>query len=719
MTFSLAVAAWAIAAPYPPWKLPDCETRAVFEFPDRAMRSVLVGLPNEDGLTIASRFVAVDSFGRELPSRVVHVDEDKAYVLVCFESRQGATGFLYYSASGSQSSDSAQPLCMEQLPVFVEVQRGGGKSAPNTWEKMLFLYGSKTQRRHVVARAYFEDIPFIPYEEERRPEERARTIVVHMRTILLCRESGEYSFAIDCCDAGFLLVDGEHAAEWPGEHPPGQWRVGSPLLLKAGPHVLDFYGCMLARMPPRLGWLPPGKDRIQMIPREALITGAIAEPVRIERKDRSLHVGFAYDILPAYSFRGLPHVFIPVRFRNMTRNWVTDVMSSFWSFDGMNTSTNRDAVHIFRGATVHTASLLVRDALGFSASATATVDCRHVQPQQYALSCAISELPAVCFPSDMITPVLRIAGVVPEGFELAADWQVERRSGEIEKFVAPFNLGGACETLKLTTIAAGKVSRVTWRVRHENLDLFSGTVLFLRPEFAMIPVRVEADYLYDRTGNQVVLIPHDVGGRYFQPSCSWEMLQNGILILDDFLEIPLATSTRNEKFLRQALEQSMGNGSLPLIHWIRFVPRNAENGAFDPLHTLVEAARIAAESESEVVVLTLGRLAWRSGYSVEMFERHAAALSDLLSGTMKKFVVWGTVPPYPANVDRARAFAAAIRRVADARGIPVADLYSGILGAENSRELFVRGHDVALSGKGQKLAGCLIAKALPCRASRQ
>ncbi|MCX7590134.1 MAG: hypothetical protein N2255_00755 [Kiritimatiellae bacterium] len=712
---AVAISTWG--APTPPWRMPECNSRAVFELPERESRAVVVSIPNEEGLTTDSRFAACDAAGRNLPCRVVHVDHERAYVVICVPSRESNTGFLYYSAEPAGQAGTTAPVCHDPAPVLVEVQRAGGKSAPNSWEKMLFLYTSGNHGRQAVTRPYFDDIPYVPYGEERRPEERARSIVIRFRTIFQAVEGGEYRFAIDCRDAGFLLVDGEHAAEWPGEHPPGQWQIGRILFLRAGPHVLDFYNCLTTRMPPRLGWIPPGREKVEPIPREALLTTEMVEPLRIERKDRSLHVGFAWNVLSAYSFRGLPHVFIPVKFRNATKNWITEAMSAVWFFNNSGPVNEKDPVHIFRTPTIHTATLVVKDQLGFSGSTTGRIDCRHVCPRQYLVSCEVTELPATCYPSDIVTPTLRVSGFLPEGLRLSVAWEIERRSEETEKFETVVTPRVGPSRVAMTTVAAGKLSRLVWYVRHAGVDLFSGRILFLRPDFDRIPVKVETDRLYDAEGNQVVLVPHEMGGRFVQPANRKENLRTGILCVDDFLDIPLVTHTDSGDFLRQALRNNLGRLASPTIRHVRLGPGNSQDTVFDPLLPLVEVPRIVQESGCHIVVLSLGLTAWLNGLGIERFERQAAALSDLLSGTMKKFVVWVTPPPYLSDPNRARGFSTAIRRVADARGIPVADLYSGILGTENQQELFLRGQDLVLSRKGQELAGRLMARALSSQMS--
>jgi hypothetical protein len=96
----------------------------------------------------------------------------------------------------------------------------------------------------------------------------------------------------------------------------------------------------------------------------------------------------------------------------------------------------------------------------------------------------------------------------------------------------------------------------------------------------------------------------------------------------------------------------------------------------------------------------------------ETMERWAAAMSDIVGTTRSRPVLWVTPPPYPPDPERVRPFAAAVRRVADARRMPVADLYTAFRGAGDDAGVFFRRGDLALSDRGQALCALVIARAL-------
>ena len=133
--------------------------------------------------------------------------------------------------------------------------------------------------------------------------------------------------------------------------------------------------------------------------------------------------------------------------------------------------------------------------------------------------------------------------------------------------------------------------------------------------------------------------------------------------------------------------------------------------AYGPLVKLVQVPALIGR-DTDVVALSIGLRDFTALGETAAFERQIAALSDIVAVSMKRSVVWVTPPPYPGQSGRVREFAAAIRRVADARRMPVADLYTTFCGVRNEMSPFVSGQDLVLSEAGQNLAAQMIARAL-------
>jgi hypothetical protein len=110
------------------------------------------------------------------------------------------------------------------------------------------------------------------------------------------------------------------------------------------------------------------------------------------------------------------------------------------------------------------------------------------------------------------------------------------------------------------------------------------------------------------------------------------------------------------------------------------------------------------------VLLAIGGQDCAAGIQPEEFERQAAALCDLLLQAGHA-VTWITPPPFPERPDKARLYAVAIRRIAESRHLPVADLYSLFAGAEaGGQNLFDELLPSCLSAQGRKLAAERIAE---------
>ena len=149
----------------------------------------------------------------------------------------------------------------------------------------------------------------------------------------------------------------------------------------------------------------------------------------------------------------------------------------------------------------------------------------------------------------------------------------------------------------------------------------------------------------------------------------------------------------------------------PVIKFV--VPRPWETSpeAYGPLLKLVDVPALVGR-DAGVVILSLGLRDLAGVKEPALFERYVAALSDIVAVSLEQPVIWVTPPPYPGQADPARAFAAAIRRVADARRIPVADLYTTFCGMRAEMSPFAGGRDVALSEAGQAMAAQVIARVL-------
>ena len=697
-----AVLAASVSAEPPiPWLVREAKSRVVYKVPDSEASSVLVEIPRLDPASRSAKVRAFDAESRPMWTHVAYAGGDKISAVVSAVSSDRYKEFTAYAIEGAENSPApAAGIEPEHLPVSLEVRHLGGQAVPTSWERMRFMASSADPERWTS---------YLPsFDAASRGLEEGERIVV-LRSFVLCSEDGVYRFALSCQDAGFLLLDGSVVVEWPGEHEAARWREGAPVVLKAGTHRIEMYNCGIRRRYVfRAGWRPPGAAAVAPIPREALLAGCRAADVRLEQVDKTLHPGFVWEEGRAYSFGGKSPVFIPITFRSTSVNWLTSVMRREWDFGDGKAGDENAVTHVYSRAGRYAVSLNLSDSLGFARAHSETVECRGMDPAPYTLRCGVTGLPAVGYPADAMEPRLKVYGQTPAG-RFDVDCQIESRSGPREN--RHFDLNGPALSLDvpLASRSADSLRCIRWRIRHFGADVTAGTVSFLSPPFDRSPAEVRGSDLYAADGTQLVLVPSCYAAE--RAAAPRQRTASRWVCLDDFLGAwgsPDDGST--QRFDRVAAQLAGAESEIriryaPLPEWAR-APQ-----AYGPLLKIANAAT-AVNREDEGVILCVGLRDILGAVPPEAFERQIAALTDLLTSTLGKAVIWVTPPPYPPEADVVRPYAGAVRRVAEARGIPVADLYTAFLCNEDRQHpLFCAGR-LAPTARGQLLAGKIIANAL-------
>ena len=725
------------AGPVPGWLLGEFGQRLLFRATEETGSFVLVRLPAVEGVEGCPACDVRTAQGDMLPFRVVHADEEGACLLVSVEAARGSDALGVYFGAGSGSGSVPDEHLRDPRPIELDVHRMGGQSAPNSWTKMRYLYNAAGKPVKALRTERILDAAFLEDDTGARNRRKRDRWIVVARSYLHCPADGVCRFALRCGEAAFVRIDGEVALARAGVDVGQQWGEWTARFLKAGAHRVELYATAVQRLQAAIGWQPPGAEEIERIPPEAWITARAAEETRVEHADRALHAAFSFRVLPAYGFRGAPVVFVPVQFVNRSVAWLADSMECKWSFgshdegvgglgcgrlaDGAEHGPRQSAaerqsasgeapVHVFTRGGRHTVRLTVRDRLGFTATAERTVDCSMTVASEYPLACVVSGLPAACYPRDVIEPVLAVSGSVPDGCRLLAEWEVCKEDGRERRVEEATPEGGRVE-LAMRRAAAADLDRIDWRVTHHGIAVGSGTVKFLDPPFAELPCRVEGDRLYGESGAQLVLVPHEYAGKFAQPPITTDQAFGTVTCVDDFLVAPGMHAGRASQTFDTVLGRIVDGPYRPVVR-VACLPFWEEwPGSYGPLVKLVEV-RKALDADTEVAVLSVGLPEILKVGDRAAFERHAAALSDMISATMGCAVVWVTPPAYLPEPAAMRPFAAAIRRVADARGMPVADLFSAFFGLRRDFNLFIQGSNLCLSGSGQGLTAQVIARAL-------
>ena len=708
----------AFGGPKPEWRQPAFPLRQVFSPPVDAQTNVILKLPRTNGMPVArAAFYACTQTGEPLPFRLMHTDSDEAVLLVGVTVPVIRRPFLvYYGSKGTAEGAPCPDAAPDPTPVAAGLFRLQAKALPTSWERlrhmMLSLRTSRLRSQIGLFPAIDELVPESDddgHGDWRRGRRSLRVAV--MRSFLLAPTEGVYRFAINCADAGFVLVDRELAADWPGPHGAGEWRTGAPVYLKAGVHRIDVYNAYDMPEPNlRVGWMPPGRKTVVALAPQDLVGSSEAMETRTERLDQTLQPAFSATPLKAYSFRGHEALFVPVEFRNNTANWIDDAMNCRWNFGDGTQGNGGSTIHTYKAADLFKATLEVRDPLGFVAACSDSVDCRQEEPEEYAVAFDFVGLPAVCYARDRLAPFLRVKGDVPGSVHLTVDWDwMARGGGAAEKRHQDCAPRGQPVLIPLGQASPEELAAIRWHVKHAGVILAEGTIRFVTPPFKSGPARVDGDALYDEAGNRLVLVPDEAGGRWTQAPLAPRRLGQ-VVCVDDSLALPGSTEGESPEPFHRVLARLL-NGVSETVRFAPLPEWAASPESYGPLRALVDAPA-ALGREAGVAVLSVGLRDLLIPLEDATFERQAAALSDLVGATRKVPVVWATPPPYPSAEDRSRRYAAIIRRVAAARGIPVADLYTAFRCVEGNWHTLFRANPLELSETGQRLAGQQMARAL-------
>ena len=149
----------------------------------------------------------------------------------------------------------------------------------------------------------------------------------------------------------------------------------------------------------------------------------------------------------------------------------------------------------------------------------------------------------------------------------------------------------------------------------------------------------------------------------------------------------------------------------PQVRRVEAANAGQARDAFAPLLKFADAWNLM-QREPDVVILSLALNDFLAEVDPNGFERQIAALSDIISASHDCPVVWATPPALPAGHGDLRPYAVAIRRVAAARNIPVADVFTAFETVGRERALFSPEGSLALSQAGQNLCAQVMARSL-------
>lgn len=650
-----------------------------------------------------------DDGGTAMPYRIVHRDEDVLWVLMGLGVSPTSRYQIYFGSN--QGGGTPRAGLVDPVPVGVALYGSNAQGIPNTWEKMRFMAGAKSAPIKVFRQHAFGAVEDAGKLRHRgRHGRHSRLPIVRLSTCIRCPESGPYRLAVDSRDVAYLLIDGELVAARTVEGHAGEWLVGAPVYLEAGVHELEVYHKTKGAPFVRVGWQPPGGEGIGRIPHDVLLSATRVDEARLDRRDDAVYARAAFDIGRAYAFRDCPEVFVPVTFTAEAGPGDASVTYR-WDFGDGSTGAGERVTHVYKDAAIYDAVLSAcTEGNPVPQSTRMRVDGRLVRTRYYAFAPRVTGLPAVCYEDDSVSPVFTIDGIPMRNVALDVRWTVTEQDGRYSHQQS-VEVKAATQRLPIITANAEELERIAWSVSHRGVPIRQGTVWFERPPFARTPTIVEGDRLRDAAGDRLVLVAFGSAGAFSQPPITLDRVFGELTCVDDSLAVSsMFGDVYSATFFRRLAKLLNGPGRPVVSHHVLPDWSDAAD-AYGPLMRLIDAPR--AVDGADAVVLTVGRpdITWE--IAPAEFERQIAALIDLLAVTHGYPVILATPPPFRGATETVRLYAAAIQRVAQARRLPVADLYSAFMNTGDERAaLFVDNSDFMLSGRGHYLAARVIARAI-------
>lgn len=706
------------SGPNPEWQFGGYPYRMIFTLPPEADSDALVRLPRTSRMPVTpDAFALVNAARKPIPFRVAYADADEVTIQFSFSAESlRPPCCLYFGATNALSpTNAADP---DPEPLLAVLRPAGGVAVPETLERLRYMTQSLNFLPPLQSVGSFDEVPSLatPSKAERGRKRGWRgpgwgINAGALRTYVACPEDGLYRFGVDCRDAASVTLDGKEVVSRLGVHSPDGWHMGKPVVLNSGVHRLDvitvfaWTNCHL-----RVGWVLPRGKEIRPIERPDMLGSCEAVETRVERANRILQPGFTFTLGKPYRFRELPHVFTPVRFVNTTADWVTGDFTTRWKFGDGRQEEAFGATRVYASADQFKATLEVRDALGYVASCSRVVDCRGIEPEDYAVSFDLGGIPFACYGRDRLAPLVNIDSSGLPSLPFDVRFKARMRSGQVVERSKRAIVASTAVQALAEEWSAGELSELAWDAQHEGTTLAQGVVRFLKPPFDAWPAEVEGTALYDARGTRLVLVADEGGAARANRPPSAGRGERAVVCVDDTLAADGLHNPRSSESFHSVLRRLLDGTS----HSVRYASLPAWQkfeGSSGPARKFVDVPA-ALGTNVATVVLSIGLREMLNGQTEEAFERQVAALTDMLATRKGLRIVWATPPPYPSDRERARGFAAVIRRVAAARGVVVADVFSRFLCAEGKRSAFFTDNPLILSDPGQRMAAQEIARAL-------
>ena len=737
------------------WQIKEAPFRAVFRSDDKRQATVELPAKGPDGTPLHG--VAAFANDSPLPAKPIAWNEKALTVIVDTSSvdTKGTEISLY--ALPSPSSEG--PGFTDDDFVHFRITQTGVFEAPPMVDDMLAM--ARCRPRNKV----FEfDVPSVGYIKSGKNGKKNNwyrwgwqnyTYLAEYSGLLNVPESGDYQFFVAERASGpvYLFIGdqvvinhphrgmpptadrpkrtqnqpGRNGGSIPAPAPAlGAWIPGEKLHLDKG--VVAYRVLTFAKRfcEVTLGWIPPSanaESEPEEIPEDAWAASFPPRAARIDRRDEP-RLSTASDLTTeeelSYQFENNGTIFLPISFQSLhprisptgsqayspacTWTLLGEEGAPSQSFDG----DDREAIatKASRHAGNPRLRLLVQDTATRS-SVRAETEIRFPERAAllYRVSAKLNGVPPFCYGEDTLQPELVIRTTLPEGktFLLRATLHHRlpgREPISMEKEVVPSENWGR---LPLPACRVADLSFIEWEVLHAGRVLASGKTNFEHAPFKHAPDDSLSDFLL-YGGSPISFVPRRTRAGA-SSHCITLPQQAKIALLDGFAA-PMGG------FGKDALDRfSNALGGTASIQRYTIGGFLQDKGLATSRRGLALAASLSTIGKPDLLVLAPDFSEIANGAPIEEFERHLAALTGLACEALDIPTILMTPPPgllASASLETTpamRPFAEAVYRVADAYGVPVADLYS-LCRTRNATATAPNG---SLTEEGAELAGKAVA----------
>ena len=541
--------------------------------------------------------------------------------------------------------------------------------------------------------------------------------------ILRTPAGGNYGFRFKATGLAYLLLD--ERARVTQTRALGQYVGDDSILLEQGDHKIAL--CLYSRHPTsyiaQLQWRPPGHREYGTIPASAFPADVGFTVTGVQRFQRPLNTYFTAGVLGQVRLVRTDVVLSAVRFRSLATSSLGTLTSCTWDFGDGETSTDPNPTHSYRKPGTYTATLTVRDSLGYEGSYSHTITLpADVRTKMELVFNQQEEHKLVRGPADPDAdwdPTIRVRlglkFLTEDGADVLVEQRLEWRGRTVTLFAehldelmkagsrtfdSPLSLPG----LSGSPVARYRVAK-TAQTRLERELVIEAELPNLPGPFAVssavrygeveigrkdLRILLDTDPFPELSGHDPNLV--DAGGSHLivkttgaaelerEPLAKVLAGSPGALrvaIVDNSLcpGGPGYDETRLFfDMLQRRLQEKFPSRTVTVR---RFATERDTLGHF-PVKRMLEAGAAIDQFQPHVVAISLDQADITAFTPAETIETYFRLMINHLAARTGAKIVLVTPPPMPFSAERSKVFALALGRFALERNVELADVYEAV-----------------------------------------